>query len=214
MWPQHPAPVCDCASIGPWPHLQPFFASACPRPHASTLVCDPAVPHLSTSPFLSPIPSSSPLYQNPPASALMLHPRLSICSAVCLVSYFLPGLSSPLLLALFYSAASTWLCSVLFCNYKIVCSCSLCTAANKATIMESSVAAKYNPKTDLKQRPANSKDTRPGVWLLGRPKKQDKMTCKLCNKRIAGGIKRFKKHLAGGYGYVLLCSKVSSEQKK
>jgi len=80
--------------------------------------------------------------------------------------------------------------------------------------MESSVAAKYNPKTDLKQRPANSKDTGPGVWLLGRPKKQDKMTCKLCNKRIAGGIKRFKKHLAGGYGYVLLCSKVSSEQKK
>ena len=76
------------------------------------------------------------------------------------------------------------------------------------------MAAKYNPKTDLKQRPANSKDTGPGVWLLGRPKKQDKMTCKVCNKRIAGGIKRSKKHLAGGYGDVLLCSKVSTELRK
>ena len=76
------------------------------------------------------------------------------------------------------------------------------------------MAAEYNPKTDPKRRPANSKDTRPGVWLLGRPKKQDKMTCKVCNKRIAGGIKRSKKHLAGGYGDVLLCSKVSTELRK
>jgi len=44
--------------------------------------------------------------------------------------------------------------------------------------------------------------------------KQDKVTCKLCNKRIAGGIKRFKKHLTGGNGDVLLCSMVGTEVRK
>jgi hypothetical protein len=33
-------------------------------------------------------------------------------------------------------------------------------------------------------------------------------------QRIAGGIKRFKKHLAGGYGDVLLCSMVGTELRK
>ncbi|CAN6171702.1 unnamed protein product [Urochloa humidicola] len=65
-----------------------------------------------------------------------------------------------------------------------------------------SVAAEYDPKTDPKRRPANPKD--PG-WEFGYwedPADRDKVTCKMCNKRVPGGIRRFKQHLAGGYGDV------------
>ena len=69
---------------------------------------------------------------------------------------------------------------------------------NNTAASPASVAAEYDPKTDPKRRPANSKD--PG-WEFGYwedPKDRDKVTCKLCNKKIPGGVKKFKQHLAGG----------------
>ena len=40
------------------------------------------------------------------------------------------------------------------------------------------------------------------------------MTCILCGHEGSGGIKRFKQHLAGGYGDIILCPKVSTEIRK
>ena len=40
------------------------------------------------------------------------------------------------------------------------------------------------------------------------------MTCILCGNEASGGIKRFKQHLAGGYGYIVLCPKVTTEIRK
>ena len=40
------------------------------------------------------------------------------------------------------------------------------------------------------------------------------MTCILCGNEASGGIKRFKQHLAGGYGDTVLCPKVSTEIRK
>ncbi|CAN6362710.1 unnamed protein product [Urochloa humidicola] len=83
-----------------------------------------------------------------------------------------------------------------------------------ATESPASVAAEYDPKTDPKRRPANAKD--PG-WEFGYwedPSDRDKVTCKLCNKRVPGGIRRFKQHLAGGYGDVLLCPRSTTELRK
>jgi len=77
-----------------------------------------------------------------------------------------------------------------------------------------SVAAEYDPKTDPKRRPAKSND--PG-WEYGYwadPKDRDKVTCKLCDKKVPGGIKRFKQHLAGGFGDVVNCPKSSPALKK
>jgi len=36
----------------------------------------------------------------------------------------------------------------------------------------------------------------------------------LCNKKILGGIKRFKQHLAGGYGDVIICPQTNTELRK
>jgi hypothetical protein len=47
-----------------------------------------------------------------------------------------------------------------------------------------------------------------GYWAD--PKERDKLTCKLCDKRILGGIKRFK-HLAGGYEDVTSCPQAGTE---
>lgn len=77
-----------------------------------------------------------------------------------------------------------------------------------------SVAAEYDPKTDPKRRPAKSND--PG-WEYGYwadPKDRDKVTCKLCDKKVPGGIKRFKQHLAGGFGDVVNCPESSPALKK
>ena len=85
---------------------------------------------------------------------------------------------------------------------------------NNTAASPASVAAEYDPKTDPKRRPANSKD--PG-WEFGYwedPKDRDKVTCKLCNKKIPGGIKRFKQHLAGGYGDVIICPQTNTELRK
>jgi len=76
------------------------------------------------------------------------------------------------------------------------------------------VAGEYDPKIDPKRRPANSKDPGKECGYSEDLMEQDKVTCKLCNKRIAGGIKRFKKHLTGGNGDVLLCSMVGTEVRK
>ena len=40
------------------------------------------------------------------------------------------------------------------------------------------------------------------------------MTCKMCSKKIPGGIKKFKQHLAGGYGDVILCPGSSTELRR
>ena len=40
------------------------------------------------------------------------------------------------------------------------------------------------------------------------------MTCKLCDKKVPGGIKRFKQHLAGGFGDVVNCPESSPALKK
>ena len=85
---------------------------------------------------------------------------------------------------------------------------------NNIIASPASVAAEYDPKTDPKRRPANSKE--PG-WEFGYwedPKDRDKVTCKLCNKKIPGGIKRFKQHLAGGYGDVIICPQTNTELRK
>ena len=40
------------------------------------------------------------------------------------------------------------------------------------------------------------------------------MTCILCGNEASEGIKRFKHHLAGGYGDIILCPKVTTEIRK
>ena len=40
------------------------------------------------------------------------------------------------------------------------------------------------------------------------------MTCILCGNEALGCLKRFKQHLAGGYGDIVLCPKVTTEIKK
>jgi len=74
--------------------------------------------------------------------------------------------------------------------------------------------AAYDPRNDPKRRPLNSKDPRWDYGYWADPKERDKVTCKLCNKRILGGIKRFKKHLAGGYGDVIPCPEANTELRK
>ena len=88
------------------------------------------------------------------------------------------------------------------------------TSTSNTAASPASVAAEYDPKTDPKRRPANSKD--PG-WEFGyweNPNDRDKVTCKMCSKKIPGGIKKFKQHLAGGYGDVILCPGSSTELRK
>jgi len=88
------------------------------------------------------------------------------------------------------------------------------TSTSNTAASPASVAAEYDPKTDPKRRPANSKD--PG-WEFGyweNPNDRDKVTCKMCSKKIPGGIKRFKQHLAGGYGDVILCPGSSTELRR
>jgi hypothetical protein len=67
---------------------------------------------------------------------------------------------------------------------------------------------------DAKRRPLNSKDPRWDYGYWADPKERDKVTCKLCNKRILGGIKRLKKHLAGGYGDVIPCPEAGRTKEK
>lgn len=75
--------------------------------------------------------------------------------------------------------------------------------------------AAYGPRNDPKQRLLDSKDPQwDYLWLLGRPKERNKVTCKLCNKRILGEPKSFKKHLAGGYGNVFPCPETGTELEK
>ena len=85
---------------------------------------------------------------------------------------------------------------------------------NNTAASPASVAAEYDPKTDPKRRPANSKDPGWGFGYWEDPKDRDKVTCKLCNKKIPGGIKRFKQHLAGGYGDVIICPHTNTELRK
>ena len=71
----------------------------------------------------------------------------------------------------------------------------------------------YDPKTDP-ARKAKSND--PG-WKYGYwqdPARRDWVTCILCGHEGSGGIKRFKQHLAGGYGDIILCPKVTTEIRK
>jgi hypothetical protein len=74
--------------------------------------------------------------------------------------------------------------------------------------MASSIEAPdYDPKTDP-ARKAKSND--PG-WKYAYwqdPARRDWVTCILCGHEGSGGIKRFKQHLAGGYGDIVLCPKV------
>jgi hypothetical protein len=68
----------------------------------------------------------------------------------------------------------------------------------------------YDPKTDP-ARKAKSND--PG-WKYAYwqdPARRDWVTCILCGHEGSGGIKRFKQHLAGGYGDIVLCEKVTTE---
>jgi hypothetical protein len=74
----------------------------------------------------------------------------------------------------------------------------------------SSEAPVYDPKTDP-ARKAKSND--PG-WKYAYwkdPARRDWVTCMLCGNEASGGIKRFKEHLAGGYGDIILCPRVSTE---
>ncbi|XP_066319786.1 uncharacterized protein [Miscanthus floridulus] len=77
----------------------------------------------------------------------------------------------------------------------------------------SSEAPDYDPKTDP-ARKAKSND--PG-WKYAYwqdPARRDWVTCILCGNEASGGIKRFKQHLAGGYGDIVLCPKVTTEIRK
>jgi hypothetical protein len=40
------------------------------------------------------------------------------------------------------------------------------------------------------------------------------MWCSLCKKRISGGSKRYKEHLAGGYGDVVQCNRTKVIMKE
>ncbi|KAK3121568.1 hypothetical protein QOZ80_8BG0656400 [Eleusine coracana subsp. coracana] len=86
------------------------------------------------------------------------------------------------------------------------------TTPNAATIPEKAIAA-LPPELATEavdpKRKAKSKD--PG-WKYGwwpDPTKKDFVRCIFCKKTVPSGIKRFKQHLAGGYGDTVKCDKVS-----
>jgi hypothetical protein len=71
----------------------------------------------------------------------------------------------------------------------------------------------YDPMADPKRR-ARSND--PG-WKYGywtEIENRDKVTCNFCKTVTAGGIKRLKEHLAGGYADTMMCSKTTTEIRK
>jgi hypothetical protein len=90
-----------------------------------------------------------------------------------------------------------------------VLGCSLLCREQGNNIMESPAA--YDPKNDPKRRPLNSNDLGWDYGYWADLEERDKVTCKLCDKRIIGGIIRFKKHLAGGYGDVIPCPEAGTE---
>ncbi|CAD6266030.1 unnamed protein product [Miscanthus lutarioriparius] len=77
----------------------------------------------------------------------------------------------------------------------------------------SSEAPDYDPKTDP-ARKAKSND--PG-WKYAYwqdPARRDWVTCIMCGNEALGCLKRFKQHLAGGYGDIVLCTKATTEIRK
>ena len=77
-----------------------------------------------------------------------------------------------------------------------------------------SIASQYDPKTDPAQKPKRSTD--PGWKYAYWPElsNKDKIACLLCGGEVRGGIKRFKQHLAGGYGDAKICPQVSTEIRR
>ncbi|CAO2191293.1 unnamed protein product [Urochloa humidicola] len=70
---------------------------------------------------------------------------------------------------------------------------------------EPSITSQYDPKTDPARKPKKLKD--PGWKFAYWPDltNKGKIACTLCGGEVSGGIRRFKQHLAGGYGDVNLC---------
>jgi hypothetical protein len=71
----------------------------------------------------------------------------------------------------------------------------------------------YDPMADPKRRArSNDPKWKYGYWTeIGN---RDKVTCNLCQTITAGGIKRLKEHLAGGYADTIMCSKTTTEIRK
>jgi hypothetical protein len=73
----------------------------------------------------------------------------------------------------------------------------------------SSIISNYDPRTDLAQK-GNSAD--PG-WKYGywpNLQNKDAVACTLCGASLTGGIKRLKKHPAGGFGDTRKCMKTTT----
>jgi hypothetical protein len=66
---------------------------------------------------------------------------------------------------------------------------------------------------DLKRRVrSNDPGWKFGYWTeIGN---RDKVTCNLCQTVIAGGTKRLKEHLTGGYADTIKCLKTTTEIRK
>ena len=77
-----------------------------------------------------------------------------------------------------------------------------------------SAASEYDPKNDPTRKPQKTKD--PGWKYAYWPNlsNKDEVACTLCGGSVRGGIKRLKKHLAGGFGDAKICPKVSTEIRK
>ena len=81
--------------------------------------------------------------------------------------------------------------------------------ADSTMASPSSIINNYDPRTDL-ARKGNSAD--PG-WKYGYwPNLQNKdvVACTLCGVSLFGGIRRLKKHLAGGFGDTMMCKKTTT----
>jgi len=98
--------------------------------------------------------------------------------------YVPSSLSSPAFAALLFSLCLAFPCLA------VIKSCALVLCTPEPTRPQwreqLSVAGEYDPKIDPKRRPANLKDPGKECGYLEDPMEQDKVACKLCNKRIAG----------------------------
>ncbi|GAB2293510.1 hypothetical protein Dimus_038268 [Dionaea muscipula] len=70
-----------------------------------------------------------------------------------------------------------------------------------------------NSATETQALKRSSNDVGWEYGLLVDPTNLDKVLCKLCNKRISGGVYRLKQHIAHVKGNVAACSKSSLEDK-
>ncbi|KAK3142650.1 hypothetical protein QOZ80_4BG0349490 [Eleusine coracana subsp. coracana] len=85
------------------------------------------------------------------------------------------------------------------------------TAPDGATLAEKAIAALPSDLATVAIDPKRKAKSQDPGWKYGwwpDPTKKDTIWCIFCKKLVPSGIKRFKQHLAGGYGDAMKCSRV------